>query len=248
MKTPIALILTASVLCAAPPREWRSRSGDKSLRGYFVKRDQKNLVVTLTSNARQHTIPISQLHPDDRLWLDKNYPVAESKRAEPEEATNGVLENIGFGDTRDEVTQKLLASRMFESTMDQTFFGRMGLNGIFKSTETIGGLHGYLFFDWDEDGGLESITLQTEPQEIGRWKTHLEPCMEEFVKLISALHGKAAAATHRTNPASLDDGMFMGDYLWRLEPVGSILLGPSRMDGKIHISVRFTKETIGEGR
>ena len=32
------------------------------------------------------------------------------------------------------------------------------------------------------------------------------------------------------------------NYLWKLEPKGSVLLGPAKEDGKIMVAVRFTEE------
>lgn len=245
MKPLLLLLLSITSLSAAETREWRNPDGTKSVRGYVFKRDSQNLIITLSKNARQQTIPLNQLHQDDLNWLNQNHPPTPSSPAKSSTTTDqdeGVLENLRFGDSRSEVTRKLKHSKMFEATMAETFFGRMGLNGIFKSKEKIGGLHGFLYFDWDENDGLQSITVQTEPQDPAMWKSQLEPCMTEFVNLLSALYGKVTAASQRTDPATLQDGMIMADFLWKLEPKGSILLGPSKIDGKLHVAVRFTQQ------
>jgi hypothetical protein len=208
-----------------------------------VKRDAQGLTI-MKKDLRNLVIPYNKLDPADLRWLDEHHPLSGSPRpsssARPRSPSTGVIDELRFGDTRSEVVAKLRRSPIFESTVAETFMGRTGLNGVFRTKQTVGGIHCLLDFDWDHQDGLSEITLKTEPKEPTAWETSLQPCMAEFVTLITSLHGTPLVANKTVNLGTLQEGDMMANYLWNLEPRGSILLGPAKQDGHLHVAVRFT--------
>lgn len=240
MKPALALlaVLTLPVL-GNDFRPWRNAEGDKSIQGRFVKRDAFSLTI-LREDRRQLTLPLEKIHPDDVAWLNQNHPLPQPKPAEPA----GVIENLRFGDTRNEVMAKLSKSKMFETKVAAAHMARTGLNGVFRTKKTIGGYHCVLSFNWHEEGGLKAITLQTDPEDISAWDSKLKPCFNEMVNLVSALHGKALVDNKKVDLQQLENDAMFANYFWHLEPQGSVLLGPAKQDGKVMVAVRFTEESM----
>lgn len=239
MKRVICLLtLLLLPLAASEFRPWRNTEGDKSIEGRFIKRDEFNLTI-LRRDRRELTLPLSKIHADDIRWLNQKHPVPPPLPPKPV----GVIDNLFFGDTRSEVTAKLKKSSMFETSVPDALFARTGLNGIFRTKKTIGGYQCQLTFNWHEEGGLKEITLETPHEDISAWDAKLKPCFAEMVQLISALHGKPLIANEKVDLTKLQNESMNANYLWRLEPSGSVLLGPAKQDDKLLVAVRFTEET-----
>lgn len=235
----VFLLLLTLPLFADDFRPWRNSEGDKSIDGRFVKRDAFSLTI-LRRDRRELTLPLEKIHTDDVTWLNKTHPLPAPKPAKPA----GVIDELQFGDTRAEVTAKLKKSPMFETKVVAALMGRTGLNGIFRTKKTIGGYHCFLSFNWHEEGGLKEITLATEPEDIAAWDKKLKPCFDEMVELVSSLHGKPSVDPKKVDLSALANDSMFANYLWKLEPKGSVLLGPAKEDGKIMVAVRFTEESL----
>jgi hypothetical protein len=240
MRLPlVAAILLASALHAAATRPWKSADGERSVQGEFVSRDATGVTI-LRSDRKQVTIPLAQLHPDDRTWLNVNHPLPGTEAPPP----SAVFDKLTFGDSRAMVLEKLKASQFVESTVEETFFGRTGLNGVFRTRGKIGGLDAMLYFDWDENGGLKELTLHTHPLPAASLDDQLLPCWNDFIELLTTLHGKPANANPKLDIAPIQDGGMIGTHLWKLENSASALLGASREGDDYQIAVRFTTEDI----
>lgn len=222
---------------AEEARSWKNPSGTKSFTAAFVSRDGEN-VTLLKPDGNELTFSIVKLHADDKAWLDENHP--------DESVVNerAVFDTLEFGDSRTEVTKKLMESTMVGSTIPGTFIGRTGLNGVYHTKQKIGGLHCYLFFDWTEDGKLKEVTLQTETRKAGDYSSVLQPCWKELIGLMAPIHGKPLQETKILGPDELDGEQMMATHLWNIEHGGTVLLGTSKIDGGYQVFVRFTREEI----
>lgn len=239
-RIPIAcFLLTLSVL-QAETHVWRSADGGKSIHGQFVKRDESSVTI-LRSNMRQVTIPLEKIHRDDRAWLNSRHPLAVK---EPPPATQYVFDKLEFGDSRAQVTEKLKASKLVKATMPETLFARTGLNGIFHTQHKVGGLEASLYFDWNENGGLKEVTLQTTPLSGNDLEARLTPSWKEFIELLSTLHGQPINAHEKLDIASIPDASMTATHLWKLEHRGTAMLGTARNGNAYQIAVRFTTEDI----
>jgi len=234
------LSLLTLPLTASEFRSWRNAGGDKSIDARFVKRDHSHLTI-IRRDHREITVPLSKIHADDLLWLNNNHPLADTPPAPA--SPSGVIDKLRFGDTRSEVTAKLKSSSMFATNVPDTMLARTGLNGIFHTKNTIGGYPCTLSFTWDEEDKLKEITLQTPLEPASAWETKLKPCFSELIKVISILHGKPLIASDKIDLSQLENGSITANYLWHLQPQGSVLLGPAMEDNQFLVVVRFTEET-----
>ena len=236
---PSLLLLATLVPVTAAPRPWQSADGQRSVRGEFVKRDAQSVTIR-RSDRKEVKIPLAQLHPDDQTWLARNHPLPGQELPPP----GAVFDQLKFGDTRDEVYQKLKASKFVELTVEETFLGRTGLNGVFRTRHKIGGLDATLFFGWTDDQRLKEITLQTAALPASRLKSDLHPCWQQFIKLLSTLHGDPFHANPDLQITPIPDGSMSGTHLWKLDAKGTAMLGAAREGSGYQIAVRFTEESI----
>ncbi len=221
-------------------RPWKSADGSKSFQGNFVKRDATTVTIAM-AGGKESIIELAKLHADETTWLNVNHPVAGESPA-PDPAA--VFDTLLFGDSRETVTKKLMASKIVETSTDETFFGRSGLNGMFSTRQKIGKVKGLLYFDWTEDGNLKELTLQTEYLPANAYKSDLEPTWTAMVELLSTLYGKPLQKGPMPAMASLSDGTFSPSHLWALEGGGGALLGTACEGHKYQLVVRFTQKKI----
>jgi hypothetical protein len=237
-------ILIASLILISPPlhaapRAWKSTDGQHSIQGEFLKRDASSVTI-LRAKKKEVTISFDKLHQDDLAWLDEHHPLP--KPAPPPAIP--VFDELRFGDKRSEVTEKLMASKMVELTIQETFLGRTGLNGVFRTRNQIGGLEVSLFFDWTEEGGLREITLQTPAAPAGKFNQQFKPCWEECIKLLTSLHGQPVSATEGLDLSAIPDGGMLPTHMWKMQEAGTALLGASREGDQYHVAIRFTEKQI----
>ncbi len=235
----LILLLVPALQASAAPREWKSADGQRSIRGEFISRDAVGVTIR-RNDGRQVPITLEQLHPDDRSWIAANHPLPGTEVAPP----SAVFDQLAFGDSRAEVTRKLESSKFVEASLDNSLFGRTGLNGIFRTRSKIGGLDAMLYFDWDEKGGLKEITLHSTPLPASALNDRLIPCWKEFIELLTTLHGKPVSENPHIDLAPIRDGAISGTHLWKLENSANVMLGPAREGNQYQITVRFTTKDI----
>jgi len=243
---PRIFIITLTLLIplmAGEIRTWTNPDGSKTFKAEFMRRD-KDTVILRPIGGRELSMGLEKLHAGDQSWLKKNHPTeAEAKAAEvPDEAA--IFDTLKFGDTRETVTAKLKASKMVEANLNSTFFGRTGINGIYRTVQPIGGLHCYLFFDWDEADLLKEISLRTEDKAIGEYETVLKPCWQALTELIVPIYGKPLQTTKMPAASDLTNEQMLASHLWRIDQGGTVMLGASRLGEAYQVSILFTKEKI----
>lgn len=230
----ITSISLVTALCA-DAKTWRNAQGTKSFEGEFVSRTANAVTIRFADN-KTTTITFDKLHDDDRFWLDCNHPSNTRTTHNPV----NIFDQLLFGDNRKQVEEKLKASNFAKLTVDETFLGRSGLNGVFRTTEKIGGLDALLFFDWSNEDSLSEVNLHTDPQPLAEAAQALDPCWMEFAKLLSKLYGKPSISTPELNISSVPDGAYQPTHLWNLGSQGSVSLGASREGNTILIVCRFS--------
>ena len=235
----ITLFFAAALPLQAAPRPWKSVDGERSIQGEFVKRDDAGVTIR-RSDGKEVAIPFKMLHSDDLTWLNVNHPVPGNEAPDP----SAVFDQIAFGDTRQEVLAKLKASKFVESTIDDIFRGRTGLNGVYRTRKKIGGMDTLLFFDWTDGNQLKEILLQTATFPASASDGQLIPCWKELIELLTTLNGKPIHANDKFEIANIEEGSMSGTHIWKLAGKGSAVLGPAREGDKYQVVVRFTQEDI----
>ena len=260
MQSRFAILLILAIASApalvAEPRPWRSADGARTVRGELVRRDATTVTIR-TDGGKIVTIELSKLHPDESEWLDLHFslpkkalvptqvpPPTQVPVPTPAQDRSAFFDNLTFRDTRATTLTKLKASKVVEMTTDETFIGRSGLNGVFKTRQKIGGLDGYLYFDWTEAGVLKELTLQTDTRPDSAYKTELEASWKKMIDLLTTLYGKPAQKGPLPSMDTLADGSFFPSHLWLLDVGGSALLGTARDGEKFQIVVRFTDKKV----
>ncbi len=237
-------LLLAATLMAGETRIWTNSDGTKNFEAEFVSLE-KSSVILLRSDGKKLNFDIAMLHKDDRLWLNMNHPVDGGI---PVPDANAVFDTLKFGDSRDTVTEKLKASKIVETGVAGTFFGRTGLNGIYRTKHEIGGIFYFLFFDWDERGGLKEITLQTESKSASEYDSTLKPCWSQLIELITPIHGKPLQDADFPPSSKLGDGQMLASHLWHIETGGSVMLGIAQVGEGYQVAVRFTRKKVPVNR
>lgn len=237
----ISLFAAAATSSAfAELRAWKSADGVRSVQGEFVKRDASSVSIR-TDKGQSVTIQLSQLHPDEREWLDLHH-----SRGAPAPApdASAVFDTLTFSDTRESALAKLKASKIVKMTTNEAFIGRSGLNGIFSTRQKIGDLSASLYFDWSPAGTLKELSLQTEAVSKEEYKTRIEPSWKAFIELLSMLYGQPQQKGLLPQLQTLSAGSFFPSHLWLLEGDGSALLGTARDGQGYQLVVRFTQKKV----
>lgn len=203
-----------------------------------MSRTANDVTILMTKTNAKTTIALDKLHANDRFWLDTKHPVGTKAAPNP----TAIFGELTFGDNRKQVEEKLKASKFVKLTVAETFLGRSGLNGVFRTTQKIGGLDASLFFDWRDEDSLSELNLHTDPLPSAQARETLVPCWKEFAKLLSNLYGKPVISSPDLNTSSIPDGAYQPTHLWNLSPKGSVTLGASREGDKLQLVCRFSEK------
>ncbi|MEJ6582261.1 MAG: hypothetical protein QNL33_04040 [Akkermansiaceae bacterium] len=233
-------------------REWRSTDGKKSFEASYVSNDGK--LVTLRKGNGIVTLAVDKLHEDDQTWINTHHPAPADtafnggdagKPGVPQPAPKGAaFDTLEFGDTRSEVLEKLNASPMVDGSVAEAMLARVGLNGIYRTKQTIGGLHCHLYFDWDGSNRLKEVTLRTNGKSIDSYGGLLKSNWSQMIELLTMLHGDAINRADYPSSDDLQDGLILNSHLWRTEDGHSVILGTGQEGNQYCVSVRITVDRI----
>lgn len=156
----------------------------------------------------------------------------------------GVYAGLNFGDSRDEVTRKLQASELIEQTVDSTFFGRTGLNGVFKCKNKLAGLKYSLYFAWSENGGLTEITLRSEELPANAYGTSIKQAWKQANQLFTQVYGAPKQDAKYPAPKDFLNHPILITHLWHRGERQSILIGPGIEKGRSFLTIRFINKKV----
>lgn len=236
----------------AESRKWRSKDGSKYIVADLIRHDSLTVTVKRV-DGKIFTLSKDDLHASDLDYLQKSPQTSSPKPAATTRHSSGrhsppvddacIFDTLKLGDSRATVQAKIKASKLLELTVDELYLGRFGLNGSYRTKQTIGGLKCLLYFGWD-GGNLQELTLQTQPQPQHSYDGSLKDTWEELIRLMTTLHGKPLQAAPYPQANDLPMDSSLSSHLWRLNSGGSALLGTSRSSDGYMVSVRFTTEAI----
>ena len=156
----------------------------------------------------------------------------------------GVYGELEFGDSRETVTKKLSQSPLVEQTIDNTYTARTGLNGIFKCKGKISELTFHLYFNWDEQGGLNEITLRSEGLDVDLYKTRLQRAWSDAESLFTQVY--EAPAQQATYPAlsSFKKHKMMISHVWGNKGKETILMGTGIDKNQCFLFIRYVRAQV----
>lgn len=156
----------------------------------------------------------------------------------------GVYGDLEFGDDRETVARKLSKSALVSQTVDNTFIGRTGLNGIFKCKAKLSGLTCHLYFNWNERGGLNEITLRTDSLSIDDYDKKLLRAWNETGQLFTQVYGAPAQKSSYPHVNSFKQHKMLVSHVWGGGGGPSILMGPGINKGKCFLFIRFVEQQV----
>lgn len=242
MRFLFLIFFLSSLAAPGAMRSWRNSEGTKTFKAEYLSSDGARVTLK-RSDGRIITIGIAKLHDLDRAWVRSNVD-PKKLAADAPPPKGAAFDQLEFGDSRNTVEKKLEASKNVTSAGNDVFLGRTGLNGIYKTKATIGGLHCFLFFDWHKSGGLREVTLQTQPVGKGQYVSSLQGNWSELSELLNKLHGNPVQAAPFPKAEELQDGAILGSHLWYTEEGHSVILGTGQEGVGYNVVVRITSELI----
>ena len=156
----------------------------------------------------------------------------------------GVYGNLEFGDSRDTVTKKMSSSQLVEQTIDSTFFGRTGLNGVFKCKAKLAGLTYHLYFGWNENGGLNEITLRSSVLNMDQYGHGLRKAWSEAETLFSKVYKAPSQKTAYPPQAAFKKHNILISHVWHRPGKQSIFMGLGADKGKCFLTIRYVNQHI----
>lgn len=228
---------------AGEKRQWTNPEGTKSFEAEYLSSSGNEITLKRT-DGKVMTFDISKLHQDDHHWLKTNRPPAGNGATDEMPDDDAIFDKLKFGDSREKVLELLDESTIVEAELEETLFGRTGLDGSYRTHKKVGGLYCYLFYEWDAAGNLRELTLRTEPQPESAYDTTVRACWEALPELISLLHGRPTLTGAMPASGNLEDGGMQGSHIWNIEGGGKVMLGIAKVEGKYEVAVRFTLDEI----
>ncbi|MBT8043762.1 MAG: hypothetical protein KJO79_02325 [Verrucomicrobiae bacterium] len=156
----------------------------------------------------------------------------------------GVYGDLEYGDDRATVTRKMSASPLVEQTINETLLGRTGLNGIFKCKAELAGLTYHLYFGWDENGGLNEISLRSNHLALAEYGNGLRRAWTEAEGLFSKVYDDPAQKTDYPKQQVFKQHNVLISHVWHRGNQQSILLGPGIKNGKCFLVIRFVNQRV----
>ncbi|MBT8037807.1 MAG: hypothetical protein KJO21_09705 [Verrucomicrobiae bacterium] len=156
----------------------------------------------------------------------------------------GVYGTLEFGDSRDTVTRKLDKSELVTSSLNKTFFGRTGINGIFKCKNKLAGLNYHLYFGWTNTGKLKEITLRSEEISKSQYQTTLLESWKKANALLTQAYQAPAQDGKYPTQADFQGRDILISHIWHKGSDQSILMGPGIIKNKCFLAIRFVDHRI----
>ena len=162
---------------------WVAKDG-RTILADFVSRDDDSVKVK-KADGTFVSIPFDMLAASSIEHLNQKHPLIGEK-----EVIGNAFGPLNFGDNRDIVEEKLLASKLVTTKTDKNLFGRVGLNGIFETAVPLSNLPCFLYFDWDENNNLNEITIRTTDIDGAEYDGKLQATWSETIDTLKKLYGK----------------------------------------------------------
>ena len=156
----------------------------------------------------------------------------------------GVYGPLEFGDNRDTVIRKLNSSNLVTKKVADTFLGRTGLNGIYECTNKLAGMTYFLYFGWDDRGGLTEITLRSEEISGSQYNTKMKDAWNKANDLFTNVYEHPVQAGDYPEKSKFKSYPILMTHMWHKGSKQTIMIGPGLQDNKTFLNIRFVNQKI----
>ncbi len=154
-----------------------------------------------------------------------------------------LLGGVEVGDTRNEVEKKLKASPLVDAKRESTLFETSGLNGSYKTTNTLDDLQYTVHYNWIEGKTLQSLSLHSAHMPATQYPTKLKTSWKYLVNYLSSRHGKASSASTYPQKDHLAMDSILFTHKWKTD-TGNLYMGPGLAKNGYKLVMTFTKHAF----
>lgn len=152
----------------------------------------------------------------------------------------GTFADINLGDKYDTVIAKLQKSKFASTDAPETMLGRLGINGVFKTTQKIDGNEFTLFFTF-EDQRLVELHLHSPPQSTAFDAKALHASVTQH---LNRIYGAAPQKAMEPDLSEFPVNAGSLFQIWYPSNSGSLLTGYQRTPAGFEVIINFKSERI----
>lgn len=131
---------------------------------------------------------------------------------------------------KDQVLKTLRRSKQLEGPPTDALLSRTGLNGVFKTRQSIGGQTFSLNFDYDPSGGLRAVVLYSRSKYRGsEYETRLKSAYKALLVGLTEQFGEPANMPEWVARESLQEGRIQYMHMWKVSPGVFLMSGLGNM-------------------
>lgn len=141
-----------------------------------------------------------------------------------------LYENLEVGMDKDQVLKTLRQSKQIEGPPTDALLSRTGLNGVFKTRQSIGGQTFFLNFDYDRSGGLKAVVFYSRSKcRSSEYETKLKSAYKALLVGLTEKFGEPANMPEWVARESLQEGRIQYMHMWRISPGVFLMSGLGNM-------------------
>lgn len=141
-----------------------------------------------------------------------------------------LYEGLEVGMNKTQVLKTLRQSKHLEGPPTDALLSRTGLNGVFKTRQSIGGQTFSLNFDYDASGGLSAVVLYSRSKYRGsEYETKLKSAYKALLVGLTEKFGEPANMPEWVAQESLREGRIQYMHMWRISPGVFLMSGLGNM-------------------
>lgn len=141
-----------------------------------------------------------------------------------------LYEGLEVGMNKTQVLKTLRQSKRLEGPPTDALISRTGLNGVFKTRQSIGGQTFSLNFDYDSSGGLSAVVLYSRSKcRSSEYETKLKSAYKALLVGLTEKFGEPANMPEWVAKESLREGRIQYMHMWRISPGVFLMSGLGNM-------------------
>jgi len=141
-----------------------------------------------------------------------------------------LYEGLEVGMNKSQVLKTLRQSKRLEGPPTDALLSRTGLNGVFKTRQSIGGQTFSLNFDYDSSGGLSAVVLYSRSKcRSSEYETRLKSAYKALLVGLTEKFGEPANMPEWVAKESLKEGRIQYMHMWRISPGVFLMSGLGNM-------------------